>query len=156
MARPLRIEFEGALYHVRRSLGSPISPDVSIGKTCLWRFFRPSRFHLTGLQQPRALLFSGSDAREKTRSSHPSRSRPIRSSSTTSSSARGITDAPETARYRQFVHVGSVQNLWLACAANPWLVRTPGALFQTGRSWRGPISVYGLNQPLGRAPRHDR
>jgi len=27
--------------------------------------FRPSRFHPTGLQQPRALLFSCSDARAK-------------------------------------------------------------------------------------------
>ena len=46
-------------------MGSPISPAVSTGKTRLWRFFRPSRFHLTGSQQPRALLFSGSDAHEK-------------------------------------------------------------------------------------------
>ena len=42
---------------MHRSLGSPISPAVSTGKTRLWRFFRPSRFHLTGSQQPRALLF---------------------------------------------------------------------------------------------------
>jgi len=36
--------------------GSPISPALSIGKVRLWRFFS-SRFHPTGLQQPRALPF---------------------------------------------------------------------------------------------------
>jgi len=43
--------------------GRPISEAVSIGKTRLWRLFRTSRFHLTGLQHLRALLCSGSDAR---------------------------------------------------------------------------------------------
>jgi len=68
---------------------------------------------MTGLQQPHALPFFMFGCAWQTRSSHPSRSRPIGLSATTVFSAPGITDAPETARYRQFVHVGSVQNLWL-------------------------------------------
>lgn len=141
----------------RRAEGHPLAQPCQVNRqNAPVRFFRPSRFHLTGLQQSRALLFSFFGCTQKTRSSHPSRSRPIRLSSITWWSAPGILNAPETARYRQFVHMDSVQNLWLACAANPWLVRTPGALLKTGRSWRGPISVYGLNQPLDQAPRHDR
>jgi len=84
--------------------------------------FRLYRFHLAGLQHPRP-AFHWFECAFKTRSRHPSRHPsipgPIGLSLTTGLWAPGIIDAPETARYRQFVNVGSVQNLWRTFIANP-------------------------------------
>ena len=54
---PSRILGSGFVSCIAGILRSPISPVASISTTCLCRFFRSFWFHLTGLQQPRALPF---------------------------------------------------------------------------------------------------